>query len=490
MERRYFVARMPDEPGSLHKAAAVLKRHRGNIERIQYDQRIDPQTVFFEVLISESGFDDAMRELGEMGYLRRTLAEPVYLKFEVQLPHTDGSLFDFLDGITNTRSNISFLDFDVTGGEPDSLKVGIVLDDQCRAEELMDIVKNRYPMSILEYRTTGEGLDDAVFYVRFAQELRSLIPDVDDGFLLRFLSDINHIMQSLHRTGQDHRQVFQSILDSGRYLRQSSGQDFFCDIQELDLAEGRLLALQMPCGGNVYLLQGAGGTLMVDSGYGHYHADLVRCMEHKGVKVEEVSSILLTHADADHCGSTGLFPCPTYLSLGSLSIIHSNDRAHGSSLEGSVLESYYTRIINLLSECHPPSDTRLFSSLPIGRRGAFEVLERRHEHGWEVEVLQGMDGHVPGQTFFYLPRSNVLFSSDSLLDFNGLTAERKQYMNLAKLLMTTVNVDSDRAGAERRALQELAVRSGCLVCGGHGPVFRTDDKVPEQAAPVSIYRHG
>ncbi|MGE4274531.1 MAG: ACT domain-containing protein, partial [Candidatus Methanomethylophilaceae archaeon] len=77
MERRYFVARMPDEPGSLHRAAEVLKRHQGNIERIQYDQRIDPQTVFFEVIIQDQQFQDAMRELEAMGYLRRSLAEPV-----------------------------------------------------------------------------------------------------------------------------------------------------------------------------------------------------------------------------------------------------------------------------------------------------------------------------------------------------------------------------------------------------------------------------
>ncbi|MFA7342287.1 MAG: MBL fold metallo-hydrolase, partial [Candidatus Methanomethylophilaceae archaeon] len=434
-------------------------------------------------------FDDAMQELEGMGYLRRSLSEPVYLKFEVQLPQAEGALFDFLDGITSTRSNISFLDFDVTGGEPDALRVGIVLDDQCRAEELMDIVKKRYPMSILEYRTTGEGLDDAVFYVRFAQELRSLIPDVDDGFLLRFLSDINHIMQSLHRRGQDHREVFQSILDSGRYLHRTIGPEFFCDIQTMDLLEGVLLALQMPCGGNVYVLQRSEGVVLVDSGYGHYHADLMRCMEHLGIKAEDVDSILLTHADADHCGSAGHFPCPTHLSPGSLSVIQSSDRAHGSSREGSILESYYTRIINLLSGCRPPSDVRLFPSRSQGRRGGFDIMERRSICGWELEVLQGMDGHVPGQTFFYLPRSNVLFSSDSLMDFNSLSPERKQYMNLAKLLMTTVNVDSERAGAERRALQELASQTGCLVCGGHGSVFcaRGMDEWPVPS--VSLYRH-
>jgi len=490
MERRYFVARMPDEPGSLHRAAEVLKRHQGNIERIQYDQRIDPQTVFFEVIIQDQQFQDAMRELEAMGYLRRSLAEPVYMKFELQLPQEQGALFEFLDGITSTQSNIAFLDFDVTGGEPDSLKVGIVLDDQCRAEELLDIIKQRYPMRILEYRTTGEGLDDAVFYVRFAQEIRSLIPGVDDSFLLRFLSDINHIVQSLNRKGQDHREVFQSILDSGRYLRSTSGEEFFCDIQTMQLPEGTLQALQMPCGGNVYLLQGPEGTLMVDSGYGHYHPDLLRCMGSLGLDRGDVEAILLTHADADHCGSAGLFPCPTYLSSGSLSILEMNNRAHGSVLEGSVLEAYYTRIINLFSDCHPPQHVKVFPSAGPERRGGLPIMQHLRLCGWELEVLQGMDGHVPGQTFFYLPVSNVLFSSDSLIDFQGLSPERKRYMTLAKLLMTTVNVDSDRAGAERQALQELARSSeGCIVCGGHGPAFRYAGSGTELAAALKVYRH-
>lgn len=481
---------MPNEPGSLHQAAAVMKRFQGNIERIQYDQRIDPHTVFFEVLIEPEQFQKAMDELAAIGHLRRTLPEPVYLKFEVQIPHQEGALFDFLDSITSTRSNIAFLDFDVTGGEPDTLKVGIVIDDQSRAEELLDIIKGRYPLRITEYRTSGDDLDDTVFYVRFAQDLRALIPEVDDQFLLRFLSDVNHIMQSLRRLGQDHREVFQSILDSGRYLRQTSGTEFFCDLQTMVFGEGTLHCLQLPCGGNVYLIQNEQGVIMVDSGYGHYHEDLVKTLEWMGIGKQDVQAILLTHADADHYGSAGSFQCPTYLSSGSDRILKSQNRAQGSSLQSSVLENYYTRMINLFSDCRPPTRTIVFSEDGNGHRGKFKITQTLDLLNLKIEVLQGMDGHVPGQTFFFLPQSQILFSSDSLIHFRGLSEERRRYMSLAKVLMTSVNVDSVRAVEEREALEALTTEHPHLIiCGGHGPMFRYEGGGMVTVETVKKYRH-
>lgn len=43
-----FIARMPNEPGALHRAAEIIKSYSGNINRIQYDRRIDPATVFLK----------------------------------------------------------------------------------------------------------------------------------------------------------------------------------------------------------------------------------------------------------------------------------------------------------------------------------------------------------------------------------------------------------------------------------------------------------
>ena len=44
---------MPDTPGSLYRVAEIIKKYDGNINRIQFDRRIDPGTVFYEVTVSE-----------------------------------------------------------------------------------------------------------------------------------------------------------------------------------------------------------------------------------------------------------------------------------------------------------------------------------------------------------------------------------------------------------------------------------------------------
>jgi hypothetical protein len=49
MKKFSFVVQMPHEPGALHRAAAPCHRYAANINRLQYNRRIDPATVFFEV---------------------------------------------------------------------------------------------------------------------------------------------------------------------------------------------------------------------------------------------------------------------------------------------------------------------------------------------------------------------------------------------------------------------------------------------------------
>ena len=98
MQRHYFVAKMPDEPGALHRAAEIVKRHGGNIDRIQYDKRIDPYTVFFEARCSEEEYLAMRAELEAIGYLQGQIITPSFLKFQVVLPNRSGALFDTQQG--------------------------------------------------------------------------------------------------------------------------------------------------------------------------------------------------------------------------------------------------------------------------------------------------------------------------------------------------------------------------------------------------------
>ncbi|MDI3482830.1 MAG: hypothetical protein PWQ88_701 [Candidatus Methanomethylophilaceae archaeon] len=476
-ERYCLVAKMPNEPGSLHRAAEILKRHDGNIERIQYDQRIDPNTVFFEVVAEEASFQEALAELDDMGYLRRSLPVPAYLKFDIRLPNVPGTLFEFLDCITDTGSNIAYLDYDETIPRGEPLRVGIVLDDGSKANELLDRLKSRYPLEILEHSNVNEDLDNTVFYVRFAQQLRPLIPEDSDEFLMQFLNDSNHIAQELRKRGLDMRQVLNTILNAG-YMLHESVRSGCAELQSLDVPGGKLYCIQFPCGGNTYIVD-VGSRIMVDTGFGIYREHIRDALHSLNIPLESIDAILITHADADHCGSTGYIDAPTYMSPESLKVLQENDRSYGSAVQGSLLESFYTNMINLFSDFSLSSEIRIIEG-GVGSMGGFKIQGNVRIGDVEVIALKSLGGHQAGQLFYYFPQQRLLFTGDSLINMNSLNDEKREYMSLAKVLMTSVNVDPALAREERAMLEklirEMSEKGDVNVCPGHGDIITDSDR--------------
>ncbi|QLH74774.1 MAG: MBL fold metallo-hydrolase [Methanomassiliicoccales archaeon] len=485
LRRYHFIARMPDEPGALHRAAAIVKRYRGNIERIHYDRRIDPYVVFFEVTCNEDEYAHIARELKEIGYLQTSLSSLGFLKFHVYLPHRAGALLELLNFTTASGCNIAFLDFDDKSRTPDRLTVSLTIDDISKVDGLLEQLRSRYPLEIIEYDTTGKNLDDTVFYIRFAQELRAILGDKEDQFLMKLLSDIDHIVQELTNLNKDPKKVFQSVLQTGRGLKSTVGPGFYADVQRLKVTEQvELFCFQMPCGGNVYVLHSQDEMVMVDSGYAAYHNDIMRLLADHGLgDLSKLTRIFVTHADADHAGGAGHFDVPVWMHAGAKEIIEAANRAYGSVSESSVLEEVYTKLIGLFSGFIPPRKIMTFDA-PIGHAWGFNVLGRFVIADLELSVLESLGGHQHGQVYFASERHGIVFCGDSVINFKSLSEERQKFNLLAKDLMTTVNVDSDRAEKERMMLLEM-IRGwneghdhggrGCLVCGGHGAVSRLVD---------------
>ena len=477
---------MPDEPGALHKAADIIRKYTGNINRIQFDRRIDPGTVFFEVTAEEREYEQITAELAAIGYLQTSIKSLNFLKFYVFIPqHRPGTLLEFLDITTSAGANIAFIDFDDKGRHPDRLTVSLNLEQSTVVENLLDQLKSRYRLEILEYDTTGKHLDDTVFYVRYAQAVRELIGESGDEFLLSFLADTNHIAQELNARGCDPRQVFESVLASGRTMRLTTGSGFYADIQRIPLGNGRsVTCFQMPCGGNVFFIATPEEKVILDTGYGIYHDDVMEMLSHEGIADRRaVSRVIVSHADADHCGASGFFPAPVYMHVGTLAIIEQNNRGYGSRSEESVLEAFYTKMINLFSRFTPPKTISCFGKNTGRFRGIFPVIDTIRVGDLELEVLEGLGGHIFGQVFLYSRKEGLLFAADSLINFASLTKERAEYNSLAAFLVTSVNVDSDRAREERRGLIELAKKTDealeesgkrCIVFGGHGAVSVMD----------------
>ncbi len=491
---------MPNEPGALHRAAEIIKRRGGNIDRMQYDRRIDPNVVFFEVRCDDTDFYLIKEELRDIGYLQTSLAAPPFLKFHVYLPNRAGALFELLKFTTTSKANIAFMDFDDKGQFPERLTVSLTAEDEGRIQWLLDELKSRYRLEIVEQDLSGRRLDDTLFYLRFAQELRAYIGPKEEEFLMRLLGEVNHTVQELEKLGMDPHKVFDSWLETARTLHASTGNGFSSAVQRFVLAEAELHCFQMPCGGSVYVLRSGEDILMVDSAYGIYHDDIVAMLEWHGLgDAGHRGRILVTHADVDHSGGAGGFDVPALLHAETLEILRTNNRALGSKMEGSVLEAVYTQMIDLFSKALPLKEVDALSTGTGMERQGLHVLREFEVGAVQMIVLEGLGGHLRGQIFAFSPSHHLLFTGDSLINFTSLTPERERYASLAKDLMTTVNVDSEKAAAERAALLAIAreldaeAQQGgdrCLVCCGHGAVSTLQGSKLALQGEVLKYNHG
>lgn len=194
-------------------------------------------------------------------------------------------------------------------------------------DSLLNQLKYRYQLEIEEYDTTAKHLDDTVFYLQFAQRLRQFIGEADDEFVLRLLYDIDHIAQEL--TGEDPKQVFASILLTGKTLKQTTGKQFYTDVQRIELTkEIELFCFQLPCGGDIFLFNTPEERVMIDTGFGIYHQDVLNMLHHYSLgNQKKLKRIFITHANADHAGASGYFNATAFMHQGTKAVLEKANRA-------------------------------------------------------------------------------------------------------------------------------------------------------------------
>ncbi len=305
--------------------------------------------------------------------------------------------------------------------------------------------------------------------------------------------------QELTDRGCNPRQVFDSVLNTGRSMNATNGDNFYADVQKFAISETvTLYCFQPPCGGSLFIIRAPGEMVMVDTGYGIYHDAVMSMLSRYGLgDLRTLSRIIVTHADADHCGAAGFFDVPSFMHEGTLDILRTNNRAYGSSSDHANLDEFYTKMINLFSRFRTPVDIRCFKESNGVQRGTFPVIGNFSIGDVSFEVLDGLGGHTHGQVFLYSAGHGILFTADSVINFASMTTDRAEYSSLAAFLVTSVNVDSGRASRERKALLALAhetdeslKKSGgrCLICCGHGAVSVLESGKLAVAGTVEQYR--
>jgi len=317
----------------------------------------------------------------------------------------------------------------------------------------------------------------------FADGIRKFLQNQDDCFIQKFIEDMNSFAFELKKLGYTTEDIFMKIYENGETLHNTTGKNFYADYQILNLPDDKTLyCFQLPGGGNVYILETKEESLMIDTGYGIYHDDIMRLWSHFGIwQGNRKKTLFISHGDADHCGGTGYIGITPYAHPGTIELIRSGNRAYKSATESSDLEKIYTKMIGTFSKWLPPNKYLKFDKADIDRIGAFPVFGKLDACGYSFYVLESHGGHQYGQLFLLEPKANLFFTVDSCLNLKSISPERTRYNQLADLFMTSVNVDSNLARQERKDLMAIAQNFASksdkpfYICCGHGAISTIED---------------
>ena len=116
-------------------------------------------------------------------------------------------------------------------------------------------------------------------------------------------------MQVLDEQGLSPYRTFDSISRFAEQLAAYGGKAFLPRITTHSVsAHTTVTVIEPPCGSNTMVVQSAGETLVIDTGYACYREEMHRLLRERipGFDVSPKQA-LITHADVDHCGLLPLF---------------------------------------------------------------------------------------------------------------------------------------------------------------------------------------
>ena len=485
---------------------AVIKRYYADIERINFDRDLDPNIVFFQIKTDRNSYREIYNTLEKSGYLLTSIKEPEFIRLKIFIPERSRIISEILTEADDHGIDIKSIDHNRLGQNRNEVSLTVSTTENQPVIKFIDSLKSRFKVEIEEYCKKGNELDKTVFYVRYAERLSKYLNSGGDIFLLSFLNDINNIAHELNKLGENPETVFEKIYSKAETLHNTTGRNFYADYQQFKLKNSsELYIYQLPCGGNINIIESEDEYLMIDTGYGIYHDDITRMLNYiqPGLKNKR-KSLFISHADADHCGGGGYHSSLPVMHNTTMEIIQKGNRAIGSVNENSILEEIYTTLIAEFSGWNPPqgADTSCFTNHKgaAEKAGEFPVTGELCRCGLEFRILESHGGHQKGQLFLLEESEGLLFTFDSLLNLKSITKERTEYNMFADYLMTTVNVDSSLAKKERKDLLDLAVscsrkyrernNGDFLICCGHGAVSVINEKGRlEEASPVKHYTH-
>ena len=103
--------------------------------------------------------------------------------------------------------------------------MGIMFEDPRAVKTMLDEISKICEISILDYSTTEKLLDSTVFYISFANEIRSLL-SLTQRETNEFIVNSNEIMQILDERDESPAKTFEYIRKFAYFVAERKGENF------------------------------------------------------------------------------------------------------------------------------------------------------------------------------------------------------------------------------------------------------------------------
>ena len=475
--KKSYVTSMPDHIGAFLRASQCFSALGINITRVSYNKAVDSHTLFIDAEGTEEQLLKADVELEKIGYLHSGKRGTSIVLIEFCLEDVPGSVTSVLTLINDFEFNISYISSQENGTDYQYFKMGLYVDDPEKISKFLVEAEKLCKVRVIDYNSAEKVYDNSIFYNTYVKGLAQAV-GLSEDVSRSLLVHVNLAMQTLDEEGLSPYRTFDSISKFAELLGASRGSAFSPRISSHKITDNTEITLiEPPCGSNTMLIRSNGKILFVDSGYACYSEEMLPIFRRLLPDFDTMKkTVLVTHADVDHCGLLPMFD-EIIASAGSAECLRNEYVGEGGYREKNPLHKPYINICKLLTSYTPvdPEKVTVMWNSPENLREPLTQIGFFDFEELHFEVYEGRGGHLPGEIVLIDYVHHIALTGDVYINIGGLTPEQARYNQYAPILMTSVDTDPKLCAEERRAIIQRLGVGNWQIFGAHG--FKKDYSV-------------
>ena len=475
--KKTYVTSMPNHIGAFLKASKCFSSLGINISRVSYNKAVDSHTLFIDAEGTSEQLKKADIELEKIGYLQSNVDKTSIVLIEFCLRDVPGSVTDVLILINDFNFNISYISSQENGTNYQLFKMGLYVDDTDKITEFLKEAEKLCRVRVIDYNSSEKVYDNSIFYNTYVLGLSQTM-GLPEDISRELLVHVNLAMQTLDEQGLSPYRTFDSISKFAELLGASRGKAFSPRISTHKVTENtEIILIEPPCGSNTMIVRSNGKVLFVDSGYACYKEEMLEVFAKVIPDFNTIKkTILVTHADVDHCGLLPVFD-QIIATHKTADCLRNEYLGNDGYREKNPLHKPYINICKILTSYKPVSPEKIITlwndidhlTEPLTQIGFFD-FEELH-----FEVYEGKGGHLPGEVVLIDYSNHIAITGDIYINVHGLTPEQSEYNQYAPILMTSVDTNPRLCANERSAIMQRLGVGNWQIFGAHG--FKKDYSV-------------